>query len=232
MEFMLDTANITEIKKYGAFLPLAGVTTNPSIIKKEGEMNFFKHMQEIRSLIGQERSLHIQVVAQDYEGMLEDAHAILENVDQDVFVKIPTTPEGLKAMKELKKQGVNVTATAIYTKFQAYLAIAAGVDYIAPYFNRMENLNIDPREAISEIADEIARTNSSTKILAASFKNVAQVNAACECGAQSATMGVDIIAAGTNLTSVQNAVDTFTTDWESVYGRGKRISDLCIYQWN
>ena len=62
MEFMLDTANITEIKKYGAFLPLAGVTTNPSIIKKEGEMNFFKHMQEIRSLIGKERSLHIQVV--------------------------------------------------------------------------------------------------------------------------------------------------------------------------
>ena len=232
MEFMLDTANITEIKKYGAFLPLAGVTTNPSIIKKEGEMNFFKHMQEIRSLIGKERSLHIQVVAQDYEGMMEDARAILENVDQDVFVKIPTTPEGLEAMKELKKQGVNVTATAIYTKFQAYLAIAAGADYIAPYFNRMENLNIDPREAISEMAAEIARTNSSTKILAASFKNVAQVNAACECGVQSATMGVDIIAAGTTLTSVQNAVDTFTTDWESVYGRGKRISDLCIYQWN
>lgn len=232
MEFMLDTANITEIKKYGAFLPLAGVTTNPSIIKKEGEMNFFKHMQEIRSLIGSERSLHIQVVAQDYEGMLEDAHAILENVDRDVFVKIPTTPEGLEAMKELKKQGVNVTATAIYSKFQAYLAIAAGADYIAPYFNRMENLNSDPREAIREMAAEIARTNSPTKILAASFKNVAQVTAACESGAQSATMGVDIIAAGTTLNSVQNAVETFTADWESVYGRGKRISDLCIYQWN
>lgn len=174
-------------------MPLAGVTSNPSIVKKEGDIDFFQHMKNIRSIIGQQRSLHVQVVAQDYEGMMKDAQAILNHIDNDVYVKVPTNAEGLKVMQALKNQGVNITATAIYTKFQAYLAIAAGADYIAPYFNRMENLNINPRDAITAMAKEIERTNSSTKILAASFKNVSQVNTACECGAQAATMGIDIV---------------------------------------
>ncbi len=228
MEFLLDTANIEDIKKYNAILPLAGVTSNPSIIKKEGEIDFFQHMKEIRSIIGRERSLHIQVVAQDYEGMLKDAETILQNVDKDVYVKIPTNAEGLKVMQALKKQGVNITATAIYTKFQAYLAIATGADYIAPYFNRMENLNIDPREAITAMAEEIERINSSTKILAASFKNVSQVNAAVECGAHAATLGTDIVENALSMPSVQKAVDDFTRDWESIYGEGTNIFDLKI----
>ena len=193
MEFMLDTANIADIKKFEKIIPLAGVTSNPSIVKNEGNIEFFSHMKQIRQIIGDDKSLHVQVVATDYEGMLKDAETILAKIDKNVFVKVPVSEEGIKIIKELKKREVNVTATAIYTKFQAYLAIAAGADYIAPYFNRMENLNIDPREAIAEMAKEISRTNSQTKILAASFKNVGQVNAALENGAHSATMGVDII---------------------------------------
>ncbi|WP_075979971.1 fructose-6-phosphate aldolase [Bacillus massilinigeriensis] len=226
MEFLLDTANLNEIKKYSEIVPLAGVTSNPSIVKKEGNIDFFKHMKEIRSIIGQECSLHVQVVAQDFEGMMKDAQTILENIDKDVYIKVPTNAEGLKVIQALKKQGVNVTATAIYTKFQAYLAIAAGADYIAPYFNRMENLNIDPREAITAMAKEIERTNSSTKILAASFKNVSQVNTACECGAQAATMGVDVIKSALSMPSIQKAVDDFTSDWEAIYGVDTKISDL------
>lgn len=226
MEFLLDTANIDDIKEYHSILPLAGVTTNPSIVKNEGKVDFFQHMKEIRSIIGPERSLHVQVVAQDFEGMIKDANAILDNIDKNVFVKVPTTAEGLKVMQALKKEGVNIAATTIYTKFQAYLAIAAGADYIIPYFNRMENLNIDPREAIREMANEIKRTNSLTKILAASFKNVAQVNASCECGAHAATMGVDIIKSAFIMPSIQKAVDDFSKDWESVYGVGTKISDL------
>lgn len=226
MEFMLDTANITDIKKFSQIIPLAGVTSNPSIVKKEGKINFFNHMQEIRSIIGKDKSLHIQVVATDFEGIMADAKAILKNLDEEVYIKVPVTEVGLQAIKALKSQGRNVTATAIYTKFQAYLAIAAGADYIAPYFNRMENLNIDARESVTEMAKEIARSNSETRILAASFKNVGQVNAALECGAQAATMGTDIIQQAFAMPSIHQAVAGFTKDWEAVFGAGITIADL------
>src|SRR5699024_5890313 len=112
---------------------------------------------------------------------------------------------GLKAIGELKGDGINVTATAVYTKFQAYLAIAAGADYIAPYYNRMENLNINPLETISAIAQLIKQSDSSTKILAASFKNVNQVNTAFEIGAQAATMSADIIEIALSMPSIAQA---------------------------
>lgn len=223
---MLDTANLADIEKYEKIIPLAGVTSNPSIIKNEGKIEFFAHMKQIRDIIGTEKSLHVQVVAQDYEGMLKDAETILEKIDANVFIKVPVSETGLKVIKELKKRNVNVTATAIYTKFQAYLAIAAGADYIAPYFNRMENLNIDPREAIAEMAKEITRTNSTTKILAASFKNVGQVNAALENGAQAATMSVDILKQAFSMPSIEKAVNDFTADWETNYGEGTTVSSI------
>lgn len=226
MEFMLDTANLEEIKKYEKIIPLAGVTSNPSIIKKEGKIDFFNHMKQIREIIGPEKSLHVQVVATDFDGIMADAQTILEKIDTNVFIKVPVNEEGLKAIKALKEKNIRVTATAIYTKFQAYLAIAAGADYIAPYFNRMENLNIDPREAVSGMAEMIKRTDSHTKILAASFKNVGQVTAAFENGAQAATMGVDIIQQALAMPSIGKAVADFTSDWESIYNEGTKIADL------
>ncbi|MGM0123939.1 fructose-6-phosphate aldolase [Enterococcus sp. AZ194] len=226
MEFLLDTANLEDIKRYGEMIPLAGVTSNPSIVKNEGKIDFFQHMKKIREIIGKEKTLHVQVVATDYAGMIRDAETIIDQIDSDVYIKIPTNTQGLKVIKELKRRGFNVTATAIYTKFQAYLAMAAGVDYLAPYFNRMENLNIDPKEAIEQIAKEILRTNSSSKILAASFKNVAQVNTALEAGAHAATMGCDIIKQAFDMPSIEKAVVDFTADWESIYGEGHTIHEL------
>lgn len=226
MEFMLDTANLADIEKFNALIPIAGVTSNPSIVKKEGKIGFFDHMKQIRTIIGMEKSLHVQVVAADFAGIMADAKAIAEGIDPEVYVKVPVTQAGLRAIQELKKQGRNVTATAIYTKFQAYLAIAAEADYIAPYFNRMENLNIDAKAAITEMAKEIERTGSKTKILAASFKNVAQVNTALECGAQSATMGADIIQQAFAMPSIRQAVADFTRDWEDVFGAGATVSSL------
>lgn len=226
MEFLLDTANLEEIKQYEAIIPLAGVTSNPSIVKKEGKIQFFDHMKCVRNIIGKEKTLHVQVVADDYEGMMKDAETILAKIDPEVFIKVPVNQEGIKVIKALKQEGINVTATAIYTKFQAYLAIAAGADYIAPYFNRMENLNIDPRSAIEEMAKEIDRTKSKTKIVAASFKNVGQVNAALEAGAQAATMGVDIIQQAFAMPSIEKAVVDFTTDWEAIFGADSKIFNL------
>ncbi len=226
MKFLLDTANLEEIKKYEAIIPLSGVTSNPTIVKKEGKIAFFAHMKEIRAIIGMERSLHVQVVAEDFSGMMRDAYTILEKIDPHIFIKVPVTTEGMKAIKALKKEGIHVTATAIYTKFQAYLALGAEADYLAPYFNRMENANIDPRNAIREMAHEIQRTNSQTKILAASFKNIEQVNTALECGAQAATMSGTIIKQALTMPAIEKAVGDFTEDWVQIFGIGKNISNL------
>ncbi|WP_027108388.1 fructose-6-phosphate aldolase [Lacticigenium naphthae] len=226
MEFLLDTANLEEINYFKEVLPLSGITSNPSIIKKEGKVDFFVHMNKIRELIGIDRSLHIQVVSQNYEGMMKDAETILKQVDEQVFIKVPVTEEGLKAIQALKRQGKNVTATAIYTKIQAYYAIAAKVDYLAPYYNRMENLNIDPNEAIQEMRNEIQRTGSTSKILAASFKNVGQVTKALEAGAHAATFSAEVAKQSLDMPSISLAVANFTADWEAVYGEDMTITDL------
>lgn len=226
MEILLDSANLKSIKRFGETLPLAGVTTNPSIIKKEGKIDFFAHLRKIRTIIGPQRSLHVQVVATDVEGILKDAEAIFAEVGEETYVKVPVTEEGLKAIKALKDQRRNVTATAIYTIFQADLAVAAGADYIAPYFNRMENLNIDAEQAVREMAGEIKRSGAQTKILAASFKNIGQVTAALRSGAQAVTAAPDVIAQGFAMPSIAQAVADFTHDWENIFGEGQTIASL------
>jgi TalC/MipB family fructose-6-phosphate aldolase len=225
MEYMLDTANIEMIKMGVGIFPIAGVTSNPSIIKKEGKIDFFNHFRKIREIIGIEKTLHIQVVAEDCEGILKEAKAILENIDNKVCIKIPVNAEGLKAIKILKAQGVAITATAIYTTAQGLLAMEAGADFIAPYFNRMENMNINPREVIKAFADMIEKYNYSTKILAASFKNIGQVNDSFAAGAQTATMAPEILLDALKMPAIEKAVEDFSKDWKAVFGKVS-IADL------
>ena len=188
MEYLLDTINLDDISRFCEYLPISGVTSNPSIVKKEGSIDFFNHMRQIRSLIGKDKTFHIQVTAEDTEGMLRDAEAILRHVDEGVYIKIPINWNGLKAIKHLKSQGVGVTGSAIYTINQGLLALEAGADYIAPYYNRMESLNIDPEDGIRSFASMIKQYGYGTRILAASFRNIAQVNKAVLAGAQTATV--------------------------------------------
>ena len=219
MQFMLDTLNLEEIKKWSRILPFAGVTSNPTIARREGEIDFFERIREVRRLIGSEPSIHVQVISKDYEGILADAAKIQKQAGNDIYVKIPVTPEGLAAMKTLKKEGMKITATAIYTTFQGLLAIEAGADYLAPYYNRMENLNINPDHVIAQLAQAIERNHSTSKILAASFKNVAQVNRAFAQGAQAITAGADVFEAAFAMPSIQKAVDDFAADWAAIHGK-------------
>jgi len=218
MNYLLDTANLDHIAKYFDYLPVSGVTSNPSIIKREGNIDFFRHMKKIRSIIGADHSLHIQVTATDVEGMLKDAEAILRNVDEQVYIKVPVDLNGLKVIKTLKRQGVNVTATAIYTVNQGFLAMEAGADYLAPYYNRMENLNLDPEQTIRSLAQMIHQYGYGTKVVAASFKNVGQVNKAFLAGAQAATVDPAIIENALSMPDIAKAVDDFKWDWGSIYG--------------
>lgn len=104
MEFMLDTLNLDEIKKWSEILPLAGVTSNPTIAKREGSINFFERIKDVRELIGSTPSIHVQVISQDFEGILKDAHEIRRQAGDDIFIKVPVTPAGLRAIKVLKKE--------------------------------------------------------------------------------------------------------------------------------
>lgn len=226
MKFLFDTANIEDIRRYSELFPIAGITSNPSIIKKEGKIDFFNHFKEIREIIGRDKDLHIQILAEDAEGILKETETILENVDDKVCIKVPVTEQGLKGIRTLKARGISVTATAIYTKIQGLLAIEAGADFIAPYFNRMENMDINPREVITTFANMISEYNYSTKILAASFKNIGQVNDAFAYGAQMATVSPDLLHDAFKMPAIQKAVDDFAADWKNVFGENVSICDL------
>jgi TalC/MipB family fructose-6-phosphate aldolase len=226
MEFLLDTVNLDELKDGVAHMPIAGVTSNPSIVKKTAPKDFFAHMREVRKIIGKDRSFHIQVVAEDAEGIVREAHRIFEEVDDQVYIKIPTSYEGVRAMKMLKEEGRNVTATAVYTDMQAYMALAAGADYIAPYYNRIGNLGGDPDALIRNVSARIDHDQYDCKIVAASFHALSQVEAAINNGAQAVTVSYDVLKTVFTNPNIAKAVHDFNQDWYSVYGEGKGILDL------
>ena len=206
MKYLLDTADLAAIRRFCDIFPVAGVTSNPSIVKKEGKIDFFAHMNEIRS------------TALDTEGMMRDADTLLTKVDKEVYVKVPVTMEGIRAIKRLKAQGVHVTGTAIYSSQQGFLAMEAGADCIAPYFNRMENMGLDPDGIIAALAEMIRLYHYPTEILAASFKNAGQVDRAFLAGAQTATMDPSILEGVLTQPHITNAVAAFDADWKSVFG--------------
>ena len=225
MEWILDSADIKQIQACVDTYPIAGVTTNPSIIKKQGPVAFFEHFRTIRSII-KERSLHVQVISQDTSGMLAEAKKIHQMMDDQVYIKVPTTQAGLRAMRILKEQGYPVTATGIYTRLQAALAIEVQVDYLAPYVNRMANLDMDPFENLAFMAQLIAQSGASSKIVAASFKNLHQVMQAIESGVHAVTIDPGLLDQILAYPSIQEAVDVFQADFESLYGKGKTIVDV------
>ena len=225
MKYLIDSANLDEIRALSEYLPIAGVTGNPSIVKKEGRVPFFAHMREIRSIIGNLRPLHIQVTATDYDGMMRDAEAVFRHVDEKVFIKVPVDFEGVKVIKALRRQGANVTATAVYGMDQAFMALEAGADCIAPYYNRMEALGVDAASVIGNIAGIIAHYGYETEILAASFKQPAQIDRAILAGAHSVTVAPDVLRGIFAKQVVADAVQAFSDDWTGLYG-GKTLAEL------
>lgn len=226
MEFIIDTIDLNEIRDAVEHMPVVGVTSNPTIVKKTNPKNFFEHMREIRNIIGKERSLHIQVISKDCDTIVKEAHRILEEIDRDVYIKVPVSYEGVKAIKILKAEGIKVTATAVYDLMQAYMALAAGADYIAPYVNRIGNLGSDPMELIRQLSNRIALDNYNCKILAASFKGVQQVRDAFNNGSQAITAPVDVLKTIFKNPNIEKAVNDFNADWYAMYGENVGICEL------
>ena len=226
MEFIVDTVNLEEIKDAVEHMPIVGVTSNPSIVKQTSPENFFEHMRKIREIIGMERSLHVQVISKNSDEIVAEAHRILKEIDDQVYIKVPVSYEGIKAIKTLKAEGVKVTATAVYDLMQAYMALAANVDYIAPYVNRIGNLGADPMDLISNLSDRIAVDGYNTKIVAASFKGVQQVRDSFNYGAHAITAPVAVLKQIFANPNIEKAVDDFNKDWYAMYGENVGICEL------
>ena len=218
MEWMIDTANLNAIKEAVDMLPLAGITTNPSILKAELPFDYETPLKAIRALTPG-LTMHVQLGSEDCEGMLEEAAYLQNLLGQDIYVKVPTTEAGVKAMRRLKDRGVNVTATAIYYPLQAMLAVSAGADYLAPYCNRMEQNEIDFGKAIEQIRDMIDLGGYEAKILGASFKNAGQVVRAIDSGAHAVTVQPAMLRSVLKSALVTDAVAAFTKDYALVTGK-------------
>jgi len=222
MKLLIDSANIEKIKKIYKYYPIDGVTTNPSILAKEG-IEPYKILKEIRNFIGKDAELHVQVISTTAEEMIKEGHRIVEELGENTYIKIPTIPEGLKAIKILSNEGYKITATAIYTPMQGFLAAKAGADYAAPYVNRIDNLGINGIEITKKIHDIFKTNELKTKILAASFKNSLQVLELCEFGIGASTIAPEIIDGFIKNASVSLAVDTFKDDFEKAFGKNKTM---------
>lgn len=223
MEIILDTANLKDIRRYNDIYDITGVTSNPTILARE-KAEFFPLLLEIRSIIG-DKQLHVQVTGTSCEEMLKEAETLTDRLGKDTYIKVPTNEEGIKTMKVLKSRGYKVTATAIYMPQQAMLAASVGADYVAPYFNRMNNMNVDSKKAIADMAWLFEHNNIRTKIVAASFKNTQQIMDSLMAGAQAVTVSPELYTQMVENPMIDSAIAGFAADWEATYG-DKRIYEF------
>ena len=224
MLYLIDTANLDAIKKCCEYYPIAGVTTNPTIVSKENT-DFRKLLYSIREIIGDDKMLHVQTTAMEAGDILKEAIALQNVVGNNFYLKIPITREGLKATAMCKDKGFGVTMTAIFTQQQALIAANAGADFVAPYINRLDNIVSDGVHVVEEIVDMFNTYDIKTKILAASFKNVEQVHKVAMTGAGAVTINPDIFDMLIYHPLTYYAIDDFCKDWETVYG-DKLVADL------
>ncbi|MBP5609779.1 MAG: fructose-6-phosphate aldolase, partial [Clostridia bacterium] len=174
MKLILDTANLDDIRYFNTYYPISGVTTNPTILSREGG-DIVKHLHTIREIIGKDKELHIQVTETEYDKIISEAKAIVAAFGENTFVKIPATDVGLRATAALSKEGIGVTVTAVFSAGQALLAATAGAAYVAPYVSRLENICEDGIGVVAEIQQVLDCGDYDTVILAASFKTAREV---------------------------------------------------------
>ncbi|MEH7009670.1 transaldolase family protein [Neobacillus niacini] len=220
MRLFIDSANVEQIRHLNEYYPIAGVTTNPSIIVKENRP-YLELFRDIREVIGNEKELFIQVIGDTAEEMIEEAKYILHELPGNSVVKIPVTEEGLKAIKLLSAQNVPILATTIYTPLQALMAALAGAKYVAPYVNRIDNLTGNGVKVVAEIAQLFSTYQLPTEIIAASFKNVQQVHDVCLSGSQTVTVGPDLIEKFIAFPATPADVSVFKKEWQKTYGTDK-----------
>lgn len=224
MKLFIDNADVNKIRKICEYYPIDGVSTNPSILAKSGRAPY-EVLREIRSIIGEDGELFVQATSPTAEGMVEEARRIVKEVGKTTLVKIPCVPEGFKAMKQLKKEGIRFIGTAIYTSMQGFIAAKCGAEYVAPYVNRIDNMGFDGVQVAKDIHDMIKASGLDSGLLAASFKNSQQVLELTKYGVKSVTLSPDVFDGLVKNAAIDAAIDQFTADFQGLVGEGKTMAD-------
>lgn len=217
MRFFIDTANVEDIKKANDMGIICGVTTNPSLIAKEGK-NFNDVIKEITSIVDGPISGEVKATTIKAEDMIVEAREIAK-IHKNMVVKIPMTVEGLKAVKILSKEGIKTNVTLIFSANQALLAARAGATYVSPFLGRLDDISTDGLELIRTIADIFATHDIDTEIISASVRHPIHVTECALAGADIATVPYSVIEQMTKHPLTEQGIEKFKKDYEAVFGK-------------
>lgn len=213
MEFYLDTANYEKIKEYVEAYHLKGVTSNPTII-----VNDKANIKKLVEVVPKEKTLFVQVISDEVEGIQQETKKLM-SLGENIIVKIPATPNGLKAIRLLREENRKTLATGIYSVEQAFMAANCGAAYVAPYVNRICDLEIDGVKAALEIQKAFREQNIDCKVLAASFKNMMQVKELMVNGIDAVTISVDLFEKLIYNANTAKATNDFVSAWKNYTGK-------------
>lgn len=212
MKIFLDTANIESIKRYNDMGAVDGVTTNPTLLSKE-KGHPAEIMREITKLI--KGPVSLEVVGTETDGMIEEAHR-LAKFGPNVVVKIPMIPEGLKAVRQLREEGIKTNVTLIFSSNQALLAAKAGASYVSPFIGRIDDVGHDGMVIIKEIVQIFANYKFDTEVLVASVRHPVHVVEAAKIGAHIVTLPPEILGKMMMHPLTEKGLNSFLSDWEKI----------------
>ena len=210
MRFFIDTANIEEIKEANELGVICGVTTNPSLIAKEGR-DFIEVVKEISTIV--DGPISAEVISLDHKGMVEEADK-LSKIHKNIVIKLPMTLEGLKATKILSQKGIKTNVTLIFSATQALLAARAGATYVSPFVGRLDDIGQNGMDLIAEVVEIFNTNNIETQIIVASVRNPIHVSQAATLGADIATVPLKVIKQMTKHPLTDKGIENFLKDWE------------------
>ena len=217
MKFFIDTANVEDIKKANDMGVICGVTTNPSLIAKEGR-DFKQVIAEIASIVDGPISGEVKATTVDAEGMIAEGREIAK-IHPNMVVKIPMTVEGLKACKALSDEGIKTNVTLIFSANQALLAARAGATYVSPFLGRLDDISVRGTDLIAEIAEIFAVAGDiDTEIIAASVRHPMHVTECALAGADIATVPYKVIEQMTHHPLTDAGIAKFQADYKAVFG--------------
>lgn len=212
MKLFIDTANINEIREAASFGIVDGVTTNPTLVAREGR-SFIEVVKEICSIV--DGPISAEVVSLKSEEMVKEARA-LAKIHKNIVVKIPITAEGLKATKALSKEGVKTNLTLCFSPTQALLAAKAGATYVSPFIGRLDDISQVGLDLIKDIKTIFSNYGLKTQIIVASVRNPVHVLDAAKIGADIATVPYNILMALVKHPLTDIGIDRFLKDWQNV----------------
>ena len=216
MKFFIDTANVEDIKKANDMGVICGVTTNPSLIAKEGRV-FEKVIAEIASIVDGPISGEVRATTTDAESMIREGREIAK-IHKNMVVKIPMTVKGLKAVKVLSSEGIKTNVTLIFTANQALLAARAGASYVSPFLGRLDDISTKGIDLVAEIAEMFDVAGIETEIIAASVRNPIHVTECALAGADIATVPYKVIEQMTHHPLTDAGIEKFKQDYLAVFG--------------